>query len=1470
MRNNNSPQVRSSRLPRLARPLLCETLESRRLLSVEGPVLLDGGLEFPVQPDNAFKQAQGAGTGSLIGAQWTISDGAGITRNLSPFQSGNIPAPEGDQHGLIENSGSFQQTVSGFVVGREYSLSLLTMARQYGDGGSDLEVILDLGLASEISLIDIPEVTFSAFTEISSPTFMATKSSYVLTIDSDNDEGNLSGDRTTFFDDVQFDVFAPMGLIVPSSGPNAGRLTRYNAVGDSVQVQAFGVNYYDAFDRYLQDINDRSFEEGFDYLAEHSIPVARVMAGGYWPSEWSLYFSDKSEYYQRFDDFVATAEQRGIGLIPSLFFHIPTVGELVDDAVAAGYLTPGVDFTPLSTLNTDTQGNDTYAEYLTALGRADSGSNAFITYYTNEVVSRYQDSPAIWGWEFSNEINNTVDLPNINMWRPKEHPVLGMNLSRDDKMIPAYTSPDDFTRADVDVAKVNFANTVRAIDPWRFLSTGDSRPRPYAYHNWQEHSWTLDTRTELAQVLPIDNPNPYDSVSFHLYADNNETYFEDSPQVSIAWETGDYAGLLEFFESESASLGQPLFVGEFGAIGDGTTTGERTTFHRLMQALMDENVQLSLLWDFDNLNPGHEFQWWVNPNTDKEYQLTNSDPDLWDLQQANESWGVWYANTAPIAVDDLVSTSEDDAILINVLADNGNGPDFDAEWNIDPTETVNLSSPGLGTLINNNDGTFTYDPNGTFDYLAAGSSEIVFFEYRIKDADGEDDTATVTITINGVNDAPIISDGPDSADFDVSDSMLSATGTLTISDVDTSDVVTASVDSLVISGTSDRLDPMAPSDTQLLSMLSVTPTDILDGTENSDTLSWNFNSGSEHFNYMLLGQTLVLTYTVGATDDDAIPLSDIELITITITGTNSAPTASITGPSSGVPFQDRTFTLTATDSSPADQAAGFFFDIDWDGDDEVDQTVIGLSGTQVTHAYNSVGAKTVKVTARDQFNAVSDVSTHAVNIARIEMQGGDLVWGGTAGEDAVEFEETASQTVEIRATLLNGVVVSETQTFGSVTGRVIAFGGDSDDIIDAGGVDGLTNISATLIGGLGHDTIYGGDAADTILGLAGDDKLYGNDGNDHIAGFDGGEGGPLDDSDQIFGGLGNDTLSGDKGTDTVHGGSGNDMIYGDGDPELENEGAADLLLGEDGDDTINGGPGDDQIDGGDGNDLLVGGDGAEGVAGGDDFLTGGEGNDTIEGDNGQDFIIGGQGDDSLVGGDGNDVYIFERSGTEDLGTDQVVEETGADNDPFDILIFEDFGAAVDVDLSDASEQEVHSELSIDLNGSDVVEIASGSVDFDDTLTGNSRDNVLVGHGGDDQLFGDSSSATANRDFLIGGAGADTIQGLAGDDLIIAGATDYGISNQIEPHLAVFSEWLAAKTYEDRVDNIIGASGAPDPLPSADQLADGVSVFDDSEIDSITGGSGDDFYFADLDPTIEDVLTDKAIDELVEELDTLPS
>jgi hypothetical protein len=433
------------------------------------------------------------------------------------------------------------------------------------------------------------------------------------------------------------------GVCVAQSGEYAGKLVRYDDSGNPGLLHAFGVNYYDAFLRYLADETDTSFVAGFEYLRDHHIPVARVLAAGFWPKNWNLYFTDKAEYFRRLDYFVAQAEEYGIGLIFDLFWSVYTPGEIVDDAVAAGILLPGVDFTPVDPLNVDKDGNPTCAEYKRALGRADSGSNAFITYYTREIVERYAHSPAVWAWEFGNEYSNVVDHPNLLLARsrPGSAAHQGMmlpNTSTNFVELPAWTGPDDLVRADVEAAKTNFARIVRSIDTWRLIMGGDSKPRTSAYHNWTEHSWKQDSRAEMAQILPVDNPAPMDTVNVHVYPPgpdaNPEIYFMDNP-VTNQWLTGQYKELLDYFVEESSAMGRPLVVGEWGAIGDGTTEEEKATFQRFMQALIDSGIQLSLLWDFDNQNGGQTAFWWVNPGTAKEYQLTNEDPDLWDLEQAN-------------------------------------------------------------------------------------------------------------------------------------------------------------------------------------------------------------------------------------------------------------------------------------------------------------------------------------------------------------------------------------------------------------------------------------------------------------------------------------------------------------------------------------------------------------------------------------------------------------------------------------------------------------------------------------------------------------------------------------------------------------------------------------------------------------------------------------------------------------------
>jgi VCBS repeat-containing protein len=108
-------------------------------------------------------------------------------------------------------------------------------------------------------------------------------------------------------------------------------------------------------------------------------------------------------------------------------------------------------------------------------------------------------------------------------------------------------------------------------------------------------------------------------------------------------------------------------------------------------------------------------------------------------------------NTDPVAEDDSFRTDEDTALTTgNVLAnDSDSDGDTLALSAIDTTGT-------LGIVTDNGDGTFDYDPNGQFESLNDGESGTDGFEYTISDGKGGTDTATVTITIEGLSDSPVI------------------------------------------------------------------------------------------------------------------------------------------------------------------------------------------------------------------------------------------------------------------------------------------------------------------------------------------------------------------------------------------------------------------------------------------------------------------------------------------------------------------------------------------------------------------------------------------------------------------------------------------------------------------------------------------------------------------------------------------
>jgi hypothetical protein len=98
-------------------------------------------------------------------------------------------------------------------------------------------------------------------------------------------------------------------------------------------------------------------------------------------------------------------------------------------------------------------------------------------------------------------------------------------------------------------------------------------------------------------------------------------------------------------------------------------------------------------------------------------------------------------NDTPVAADDTAATGEDNPVVINVLA---NDKDVDG----DALSVSDFVQPIYGTVDDNGDGTLTYTPY--LNYFGSDS-----FSYTLSDGAGGTDDATVNITINPINDAPV-------------------------------------------------------------------------------------------------------------------------------------------------------------------------------------------------------------------------------------------------------------------------------------------------------------------------------------------------------------------------------------------------------------------------------------------------------------------------------------------------------------------------------------------------------------------------------------------------------------------------------------------------------------------------------------------------------------------------------------------
>jgi Ca2+-binding RTX toxin-like protein len=234
---------------------------------------------------------------------------------------------------------------------------------------------------------------------------------------------------------------------------------------------------------------------------------------------------------------------------------------------------------------------------------------------------------------------------------------------------------------------------------------------------------------------------------------------------------------------------------------------------------------------------------------------------------------------------------------------------------------------------------------------------------------------------------------------------------------------------------------------------------------------------------------------------------------------------------------------------------------------------------------------------------------------------------------------------------------------------------------------------------------------------------------------------------------------------------------------------------------------------------------------GNDVLTGsGAADNTLNGGDGNDTLIAGSGNDTLIGGAGNDTYVLDPNAT--VGNDTIVETANADTDTLDFSSFT-IAQPITVDLSDTSQQTVADgvlNLTLSTYDSGIENVIGGA--GDDTLTGNSRDNILTGGAGSDTYVVTSTSGGSDTINESPGVDSDTL-----DFSAVTSAVTVDLSSTSAQ--TVFTGQTITLSNSTAIENVIGGSGN-DTISgnSSDNYIDG-----GAGDNTISGGDGNDTLIA---------------------------
>ncbi|HJE24710.1 MAG TPA: VCBS domain-containing protein [Methylorubrum populi] len=338
--------------------------------------------------------------------------------------------------------------------------------------------------------------------------------------------------------------------------------------------------------------------------------------------------------------------------------------------------------------------------------------------------------------------------------------------------------------------------------------------------------------------------------------------------------------------------------------------------------------------------------------------------------------------------------------------------------------TVTLQGT-YGTLTLKGDGSYSYVANAEVDKLTAGETKTDVFTYTVSDAGNPNPeagtkltaTSTLTVTVNGANDTPVLSSAANSIETfagGVQTGWLLANGGAAPTDTTADDQFSDFLGRFGGSGGAE-----AVSKTYTLTP-STSPTTITFDFNKIDSWDEGYGGAHEAFTIFLNGQTAVVFQPAGFTgngspggNSSAAGRFEAGTLTGSYTITSSGSDSDLGfGNAPGTQFEpaflDRVYHVTLTlDATPASLKLGFGSNLDQGLADEsygIDNvTIVGLHATSEI-ANTSDGTGTVSVSTSFTFTDADPTDTHSASVGAPTT-----TWsGGTIGSLSAAQQEALS------------------------------------------------------------------------------------------------------------------------------------------------------------------------------------------------------------------------------------------------------------------------------------------------------------------------------------------------------------------------------------------------------------------------------------------------------------------------------